>query len=44
MNIDKDYNAYNTDGSYYHRKDNDFIMFPSHIEHWVDENNLLMSK
>ena len=33
-----DYNAYNTEGHMYYPKDNDFIMFPSHIEHWVDEN------
>jgi|TARA_Y100000033_G_scaffold16495_1_gene15500 uncharacterized protein (TIGR02466 family) len=33
-----DYNAYNTEGHIYHPKDNDFIMFPSHIPHWVDEN------
>ena len=33
-----DYHAYNTEGNIYYPKDNDFIMFPSHIEHWVDEN------
>jgi len=33
-----DYNAYNTEGHIYYPKDNDFIMFPSHIPHWVDEN------
>lgn len=33
-----EYHAYNTEAHIYHPKDNDFIMFPSHIEHWVDEN------
>jgi uncharacterized protein (TIGR02466 family) len=33
-----DYHAYNTEGHRYYPKDNDFIMFPAHIEHWVDEN------
>lgn len=33
-----DYHAYNTDGYRYYPKDNDFIMFPAHMEHWVDEN------
>ena len=33
-----DFNQYNTEGHMYYPKDNDFIMFPSHIEHWVDEN------
>ena len=33
-----DYNEYNAENHIYYPKDNDFIMFPSHIEHWVDEN------
>tara|TARA_B100001109_G_scaffold216736_1_gene186249 strand:+ start:278 stop:859 length:582 start_codon:yes stop_codon:yes gene_type:complete len=33
-----DYHEYNTEYHIYHPKDNDFIMFPSHIPHWVDEN------
>ena len=33
-----DFHPYNTDGHIFYPQDNDFIMFPSHIEHWVDEN------
>ena len=33
-----DYHEYNTEGHLYYPKNNDFIMFPSHIPHWVDEN------
>ena len=33
-----DYHEYNTEGHIYYPKDNDFIMFPSHIQHWVDVN------
>tara|TARA_S200000501_G_C20444431_1_gene578025 strand:- start:113 stop:631 length:519 start_codon:yes stop_codon:yes gene_type:complete len=33
-----DFHEYNTECHIYHPKDNDFIMFPSHIPHWVDEN------
>ena len=33
-----DYNEYNSEQHAYWPKDNDFIMFPSHIEHFVEEN------
>ena len=33
-----DYHAYNSQHQRYYPKDNDFIMFPAHMTHWVDEN------
>ena len=34
----KEYNSYNGPSHMYYPKTNDFIMFPAHIEHWVDPN------
>lgn len=34
----KEYNSYNGPVHMYYPKKNDFLMFPAHIEHWVDPN------
>ena len=34
----KEHNAYNAPFVMYHPKINDFLIFPAHIEHWVEPN------